>query len=102
MSSKTRKFEGLLEAVPDALVGMDQAGVIRFVNHQTELLFGYDREDLIGAPLEILVPESLRPVHKVHRKAYVAAPSVRAMGQDLELRGRRQDGTQFPLAPIHR
>ena len=97
MSSKTSKFDSLLEALPDALLGVDHAGVIRFVNHQTELLFGYDREDLIGAPLEILVPESLRPVHKVHRKAYVAAPSVRAMGQDLELRGRRQDGTQFPL-----
>jgi PAS domain-containing protein len=60
MSSKTTKFEGLLEAVPDALVGVDHAGVIRFVNRQTELLFGYERDDLIGAPLETLVPESLR------------------------------------------
>src|ERR1035437_6844712 len=57
MSSKTTKFEGLLEAVPDALVGVDHAGVIRFVNRQTELLFGYERDDLIGAPLET---ESLR------------------------------------------
>ena len=56
MSSKTTKFEGLLEAVPDALVGVDHAGVIRFVNRQTELLFGYKRADLIGAPLETLVP----------------------------------------------
>jgi PAS domain S-box-containing protein len=97
MSSKTTKFEGLLEAVPDALVGVDHAGVIRFVNRQTELLFGYDRGDLIGAPLEMLVPESLRPVHKVHRERYVAAPFTRTMGQDLELRGRRRDGTQFPV-----
>jgi len=97
MSSKTTKFEGLLEAVPDALVGVDHAGVIRFVNRQTELLFGYERDDLIGAPLETLVPESLRPVHKVHRERYVAAPFTRTMGLDLELRGRRRDGTQFPV-----
>src|SRR5664280_1776221 len=97
MSSKTTRFEGLLEAVPDALVGVDHAGVIRFVNHQTELLFGYDRDDLIGAPLETLVPESLWPVHKLHREGYVAAPFTRTMGQDLELRGRRRDGTQFPV-----
>jgi PAS domain S-box-containing protein len=97
MSSKTTKFEGLLDAVPDALVGVDHAGAIRFVNRQTELLFGYDRGDLIGAPLEALVPESLRQVHKVHREGYVAAPVTRAMGADLELRGRRRDGTQFPV-----
>jgi PAS domain S-box-containing protein len=97
MSSKTTRFDGLLEAVPDALVGVDHAGVIRFVNRQTELLFGYDRDALIGAPLETLVPESLRPVHKVHRQSYVAAPFTRTMGRDLELRGRRRDGTQFPV-----
>jgi PAS domain S-box-containing protein len=97
MSSKTTKFEGLLEAVPDALVGVDHAGVIRFVNRQTELLFGYDRGDLIGAPLENLVPESLRPVHEVHREGYVAAPFTRTMGQDRELHGRRRDGTQLPV-----
>jgi PAS domain S-box-containing protein len=97
MSSKTTKFEGLLEAVPDALVGVDHAGVIRFVNHQTELLFGYDRDDLIDAPMETLVPESVRSVHKTHREGYVAAPFTRTMGTDLELHGRRRDGTQFPV-----
>ena len=97
MSAKTTKFEGLLEAMPDALLGVDQAGVIRFVNRRTELLFGYDRDDLIGVPPEILVPESLRPVHKVHREGYVAAPFTRAMGLGLELRGRRRDGIQFPV-----
>ena len=97
MSSKTTRFEGLLEAVPDALVGVDHAGVIRFVNRQTELLFGYERGDLIGAPLEVLVPEALRPAHKVHREHYVAAPFTRTMGRDLELFGRRRDGTQFPV-----
>jgi PAS domain S-box-containing protein len=86
-----------LEAVPDALVGVDHAGVIRFVNRQTELLFGYERGDLVGVPLEMLVPESLRPIHKVHRERYVAAPFTRTLRQDLELRGRRRDGTQFPV-----
>ena len=49
----------MLEAVPDTLVGMDQKGVIRFVNRQTESLFGYDRDELIGRPIETLVAESL-------------------------------------------
>ena len=86
-----------MEAVPDALLGVDHAGVIRFVNHQTESLFGYDRDDLIGAPIETLVPESVRPAHKVHRELYVAAPFTRTMGRNPELRGRRRDGTQFPV-----
>jgi len=96
MSSRTTKFETLMEAVPDALLGADHEGVIRFVNRQTELLFGYERDDLIGAPLETLVPESLRPVHKVHREGYSSAPFTRTMGLDLEVHGRRRDGTQFP------
>ena len=74
MSSKATKFEGLLEAVPDALRGVDHAGVIRFVNHQTELLFGYERGDLIGAPMETLAPESLQPVHKTHRGRAILRP----------------------------
>jgi PAS domain S-box-containing protein len=59
MSSRTTRFEKMLEAVPDTLVGMDQKGVIRFVNRQTESLFGYDRDELIGRPIETLVAESL-------------------------------------------
>ena len=59
MSSKTTRFESLLEAVPDALVGMDQKGAIRFVNHQTESLFGYGRDNLVGQPIQTLVPEYL-------------------------------------------
>jgi PAS domain S-box-containing protein len=97
MPSQTPKFGTLLEAVPDALVGVDKAGVIRFVNHQTELLFGYDRGDLIGAPLETLVPESLRQLHGAHREGYEAAPKPRPLGTDLKLSGRRRDGTEFPV-----
>jgi len=90
-------FEGLLEAIPDALVGVDTSGVIRFVNHRTESLFLYQRDDLIGASLETLVPESLRQVHASHREAYSSAPSTRRMGTDLKLSGRRADGTEFPV-----
>src|SRR5450631_4543342 len=97
MSSKTRKFEGLLEAVPDALVGMDQAGVIVFVNHQTESLFGYDRDDLVGQPVQMLVPEYLWEVYSEHREEYFADPRSRSMGLDLQLSGRQQDGTELPV-----
>jgi PAS domain S-box-containing protein len=90
-------FEGLLETAPDALVGVDQDGVIRFVNHQTESLFGYERDDLVGQPIEMLVPESRRAVHRVHRQGYVQHPRDRAMGTGLKLRGRRRDGTHFPV-----
>src|SRR5665811_876136 len=97
MSSKTTRFESLLEAVPDALVGMDQKGAIRFVNHQTESLFGYDRDNLVGQPIQTLVPEYLWEVYSEHREEYFADPRSRSMGLDLELIGRQGDGTQFPV-----
>src|SRR5450759_2084685 len=96
MSPKTR-FENLLEAVPDALVGMDQKGVIRFVNRQTESLFGYDRDQLIGQRIETLVPESLWQIYAEHRDDYFADPRARSTGLDLQLNGRQRDGTAFPI-----
>jgi PAS domain S-box-containing protein len=97
MSSKTTRVENLLEAVPDALVGMDQEGVIRFVNRQTESLFGYDRDQLIGRPVETLVPESLWQIYAQHRENYFTDPRTRSSGLDVELIGRHQDGTEFPI-----
>jgi PAS domain S-box-containing protein len=97
MSSKTTKFESLLEAVPDALVGMDQKGAIRFVNHQTESLFGYGRDNLVGQPIQMLVPEYLWEVYSEHREEYFADPRSRSMGLDLQLIGRQQDGTELPV-----
>jgi PAS domain S-box-containing protein len=98
MFSKATNFEGLLEAVPDALVGMDQdSGVIRFVNHQSELLFGYDRDELVGQHVDTLVPESLWHVYSAHREDYFADPRSRSMGLDLELIGRHKDGSTFPV-----
>ena len=90
-------FESLLEAAPDAMVGVDATGAIRFVNRQTELLFGYHRDELVGMPLETLVPESVRSVHPQHRAEYFAHPATRAMGAGLALSGRRKDGSEFPV-----
>jgi len=97
MSPKVTRFESLLEAVPDALVGMDQKGVIRFVNRQTESLFGYDRDDLIGQRIEMLVPESLWQIYAEHRQDYFADPRTRSSGLELVLSGRQRDGTEFPI-----
>jgi PAS domain S-box-containing protein len=66
---------------------MDTSGVIRFVNHQSELLFGYDRDELVGEHIETLVPKALWQVYLTHRDDYFADPRSRAMGLDLELGG---------------
>jgi len=97
MIPKTTQFEKLLEAVPDALVGMDQKGVIRFVNRQAESLFGYDRDQLIGEHIEMLVPEPLWQVYAAHRDVFFTDPKTRSLGLDLELSGQHQDGTEFPI-----
>jgi two-component system cell cycle sensor histidine kinase/response regulator CckA len=97
VSRKMTRFESLLEAVPDALVGMDQKGVIRFVNRQTEWLFGYDRDDLVGKPIETLVPEYLWQIYIEHRKEYFLDPRTRSSGLDLQLTGRHRDGAELPL-----
>ena len=89
-------FAGLLEAAPDAMVCVDADGRIALVNAQTEQLFGYGRDELIGQPVETLVPDAVRDIHLRHRAEYVADPRPRPMGAGLELAGRRRDGTTFP------
>jgi len=89
-------FEQLLEAAPDAFVGVDESGRIVLVNSQTEALFGYLRDELLGEPVEMLVPERFRGSHPGHRAAYFAEPRTRPMGVGLELFGRRRDGSEFP------
>jgi PAS domain S-box-containing protein len=91
-----RRFEELLEAVPDAIVCVDSQGQIVLVNGQTESLFGYVRRELIGKGIEILVPEAFRGVHSRHRGTYAAHPVARPMGAGMELAARRKDGTTFP------
>jgi len=87
----------LLEYAPDATVIVDHQGVIRLVNAQTERLFGYYREELIGKPIETLIPRRYHDHHTRERTAYVADPRVRPMGVGLSLFGLRKDGGEFPV-----
>jgi PAS domain S-box-containing protein len=91
-----RKFEQFLEFAPDAILGVAPSGEIVLVNKQTETLFGYDREELIGELIEILVPERFRKTHPDHRDQYFKAPRIRSMGAGVELFAVRKDGTEFP------
>jgi PAS domain S-box-containing protein len=94
----------ILEAVPDAVAAVNQQGVIIQVNSQTEALFGYTRDELIGQRVEMLVPDRQRPQHHQHREHFHQQPKIRRMGSGLDLCGRRRDGSEFPveisLSPI--
>ena len=89
-------FRALLEAAPDAMVCTAADGRIVLVNAEAERLFGYQREELIGQPVEILVPAAARAVHAEYRAGYVAEPRHRPMGANLPLAGRRRDASTFP------
>ncbi len=91
------RFRALLEAAPDAMVIVNSRGRIVFGNTQTEVIFGYARQELLDAPVEILIPERFRDKHPEHRRRYFTAPGARAMGSGLDLRGLRKDGTEFPV-----
>ena len=92
-----RKFQALLESAPDAMVIVNREGRIELVNAQTEKLFGYKREEIIGEKIEALMPRRYVKQHEHHRDGYFAHPKTRAMGQDLELFGLKKDGTEFPV-----
>ncbi len=102
--AETLLSPSILEAIPDAVVAVNRQGVIIQANSQTETLFSYTRDELIGQKIEILVPERQRPDHDRHREQFHAKPKIRRMGSGLDLYGRRRDGSEFPveisLSPI--
>lgn len=91
------KFRTLLETAPDSLVIVDEAGKMVIINHQTEVLFQYQRDQLLDQPIEMLLPGRFKNSHPRHRKAFFKNPHARPMGAGLELYGRRQDGLEFPV-----
>jgi PAS domain S-box-containing protein len=90
-------FKHLLELAPDAMVIIDEHGKIAIVNRQAEEMFGYERSEMLGQPVEMLLPERLRQVHVGHRDGYDMAPRLRPMGQGQNLLARRKDGSEFPV-----
>ena len=100
-----RRFRELLEAAPDAIIEVDRDGRIVLINLVAEKLFGYKREELMGQTVETLVPDALRAGHAQHRAGYWDHAVTRPMGSGLALRGRRKDGSAFPveisLSPVN-
>ena len=97
-------IESILDVTPDSIVVINTDGVINYINKQTESLFDYKKEELIGNKVELLIPERFRQIHPDHRADYFSSPHVRPMGSGLELFGRKKDGTEFlveiSLAPV--
>src|ERR1700733_2209068 len=96
--------QSALDAAPDALLIVDGAGVVHFANRQVSALFGYSHDEIIGKPIEQLMPEHFRPHHEGHRDRYIAAAHTRPMGPGLDLYAQCRDGSEFPveisLSPI--
>ncbi len=90
-------FRTMLETAPDAMIIVDESGRIAIVNRQAEDMFGYSRAELLGHPVEMLLPEGRREKHVRHRNGYVEDPELRPMGPGLDLLGRRKDGSEFPV-----
>jgi PAS domain S-box-containing protein len=95
--SPTALFRGLLEAAPDAMVIVNRHGRIVLVNQRAEEIFDYRRREILGQPVEMLVPARFSEVHATHRTTYLAQPRRRPMGLGLELFARRRDGSEFPV-----
>lgn len=90
-------YRAVFRAAPDGILLVGPDGRIGDLNPRTEELFGYDRDELVGASVEVLVPEGVREAHARHRERYHDDPEPRPMGIGMELRGRRSDGSEFPV-----
>jgi PAS domain S-box-containing protein len=98
-------LRNLLDVAPDGFLVVDNNGAIVWANQTAHTLFGYRDVELLGRPIEDLVPERLRPLHTIHRASYEANPHTRSMGLGLDLLARKKDGSEFPveigLSPLH-
>ena len=97
-------FRHLLESAPDAMITIDDQGKIAIVNGQAVEMFGYDREAMLGQPIELLLPDRLHEAHVAHRQKFLSVPRLRPMGAGMPLLAKRRDGSEFPveisLSPI--
>lgn len=92
-----QRFRLVVESAPYGMIMVNQAGSIQLVNAQAEQLFGYTRDELLGQPIELLMPEDSRPKHRTDRLLFQAAPRIRSMGAGRDLRARRKDGAEVPV-----
>src|SRR6266850_3034018 len=92
-----KQYWHVIETAPNGMLMVGADGLITMANAQAEKLFGYPREELVGRPVEMLVPERYRTQHSAHRERFSASPEVRLMGVGRELFGRRKDGSEFPV-----
>ena len=106
LEESEEKFRQVLESAADAILIVDERGRIQIANSQTDQLFGYARHEIIGQSVELFLPEDLREKHVAHRREFNIHPRPRPMGEDLQLLGRRKDGTHVPLeislSPVYR
>jgi PAS domain S-box-containing protein len=97
LRDREKQYRSLLEGAPDAIVIVNKRGEIRLVNSKANHVFGYSRDELIGCPVETLLPERFHNRHKAHRQGYIERPAVRPMGESQELFARRRDGSELPV-----
>jgi PAS domain S-box-containing protein len=90
-------YEEYFKAASESLIMVDRKGHIVEVNPKTEQLFGYNQDELLGQPVELLLPKKVRALHRAHRKVYFTSPSTRPMGAGQNLAGRRKNGSEFPV-----
>ncbi len=95
--AEAQKFRTLLDAAPEAIVGVSDDGSVRFANARVSEIFGYTAAELVGAPIELLIPERYRVSHVASRSRYLDQPRVRPMGSGLSLLAKRKDGTEVPV-----
>lgn len=91
------EYRAVFESAPDGIMVVDRGGLVQDLNPAVEVLFGYAREEILGEPIEMLLPESFRKAHLAHRDRYQRNPHARPMGAGMELRARKKDGIEIPV-----